>query len=262
MLTFFFNDTATTEIYTLSLHDALPIWVDTRVSASNKKLNINILYHLPILIVLTYTILDLYLRGPVFDKVFAGVILTSNANVVDELRLTMVYILCLGVFMSVVYMLVHYWYANKQNKVYCDDTDVNYRVNRVDKWYWSLGMLVGSFGCLLANIYLLLDLMIHDWVYYVSIFIYIFILLVSTMVSMYILFMISDKREDLLRGAKNIEYVDDDYYWRKGYYFNPDSKKLMVQNRISSTNFSFNMAKRSAKLINFFTAIQIGRAHV
>src|ERR1041385_306254 len=27
-LTFFFNDTATTEIYTLSLHDALPIWID------------------------------------------------------------------------------------------------------------------------------------------------------------------------------------------------------------------------------------------
>src|SRR6266542_3553758 len=26
MLSFFFNDTATTEIYTLSLHDALPIW--------------------------------------------------------------------------------------------------------------------------------------------------------------------------------------------------------------------------------------------
>jgi len=25
-LFFFFNDTATTEIYTLSLHDALPIW--------------------------------------------------------------------------------------------------------------------------------------------------------------------------------------------------------------------------------------------
>src|SRR5690349_24303490 len=25
---FFFNDTATTEIYTLSLHDALPIWTD------------------------------------------------------------------------------------------------------------------------------------------------------------------------------------------------------------------------------------------
>src|SRR3712207_8058529 len=27
---FFFNDTATTEIYTLSLHDALPIWGEIR----------------------------------------------------------------------------------------------------------------------------------------------------------------------------------------------------------------------------------------
>src|SRR3712207_8153421 len=28
---FFFNDTATTEIYTLSLHDALPIWSSGRI---------------------------------------------------------------------------------------------------------------------------------------------------------------------------------------------------------------------------------------
>src|SRR2546422_3361693 len=28
---FFFNDTATTEIYTLSLHDALPIWPGERI---------------------------------------------------------------------------------------------------------------------------------------------------------------------------------------------------------------------------------------
>src|SRR2546430_12102531 len=37
---FFFNDTATTEIYTLSLHDALPIWWTLRVEikvATDKK---------------------------------------------------------------------------------------------------------------------------------------------------------------------------------------------------------------------------------
>src|SRR5258708_28935021 len=32
ILSFFFNDTATTEIYTLSLHDALPIWSVARHS--------------------------------------------------------------------------------------------------------------------------------------------------------------------------------------------------------------------------------------
>src|SRR3712207_9048972 len=30
---FFFNDTATTEIYTLSLHDALPIWASSVVGS-------------------------------------------------------------------------------------------------------------------------------------------------------------------------------------------------------------------------------------
>src|SRR3712207_7443863 len=36
-LLFFFNDTATTEIYTLSLHDALPISTSTRRTASRAR---------------------------------------------------------------------------------------------------------------------------------------------------------------------------------------------------------------------------------
>src|ERR1041385_9570387 len=35
---FFFNDTATTEIYTLSLHDALPIWESAAMPAWPKSL--------------------------------------------------------------------------------------------------------------------------------------------------------------------------------------------------------------------------------
>ena len=37
---FFFNDTATTEIYTLSLHDALPIWNDFSTLGFDIKLDI------------------------------------------------------------------------------------------------------------------------------------------------------------------------------------------------------------------------------
>src|SRR5436190_20278926 len=36
---FFFNDTATTEIYTLSLHDALPIWLSRGDRASPHSLS-------------------------------------------------------------------------------------------------------------------------------------------------------------------------------------------------------------------------------
>src|SRR5256886_17165110 len=34
---FFFNDTATTEIYTLSLHDALPIWLSDAPTRVNNR---------------------------------------------------------------------------------------------------------------------------------------------------------------------------------------------------------------------------------
>src|SRR3712207_8303973 len=37
MCSFFFNDTATTEIYTLSLHDALPIWAERRRGAHAER---------------------------------------------------------------------------------------------------------------------------------------------------------------------------------------------------------------------------------
>src|SRR5256885_16639012 len=34
---FFFNDTATTEIYTLSLHDALPIWLYDNIAPQHSR---------------------------------------------------------------------------------------------------------------------------------------------------------------------------------------------------------------------------------
>src|SRR3712207_8548098 len=39
LFVFFFNDTATTEIYTLSLHDALPISEDGRVEPAPRRLD-------------------------------------------------------------------------------------------------------------------------------------------------------------------------------------------------------------------------------
>src|SRR2546426_8488196 len=40
---FFFNDTATTEIYTLSLHDALPIWFErARAKRRNSRNDIRV----------------------------------------------------------------------------------------------------------------------------------------------------------------------------------------------------------------------------
>src|SRR3712207_6950870 len=58
MYFFFFNDTATTEIYTLSLHDALPIW---------PPLVLRALFHeMPVTVVLNHlrSLLDVSNNGP------------------------------------------------------------------------------------------------------------------------------------------------------------------------------------------------------
>src|ERR1017187_10248382 len=39
-LLLFINDTATTEIYTLSLHDALPIWVGHQLGVGQRRLDV------------------------------------------------------------------------------------------------------------------------------------------------------------------------------------------------------------------------------
>src|SRR5260221_9475195 len=44
---FFFNDTATTEIYTLSLHDALPISWPTKVSPCTRRMELGPVVKLP-----------------------------------------------------------------------------------------------------------------------------------------------------------------------------------------------------------------------
>src|SRR3712207_7297431 len=40
-MSFFFNDTATTEIYTLSLHDALPIWSGERLVGLERDVEVD-----------------------------------------------------------------------------------------------------------------------------------------------------------------------------------------------------------------------------
>ena len=50
---------------------------------------------------------------------------------------------------------------------------------------------------------------------------------------------------------------DDDEYWKNGWYNNPDDSHFLVQDRISTTNYSMNMAKPAAKIIAILTAVSI-----
>lgn len=53
----------------------------------------------------------------------------------------------------------------------------------------------------------------------------------------------------MLGTEEPLSYVDDDIYWKNGWYNNPKDKRWMVPNRMCSSNYSFNMGKPTARYL-------------
>ena len=67
------------------------------------------------------------------------------------------------------------------------------------------------------------------------------------------------KKRELLAADEQPVDVDDDEYWKTGWYENPQDPHLLVQNRLCDTNYTFNMARPAARWINIgITLVLVG----
>ena len=69
-------------------------------------------------------------------------------------------------------------------------------------------------------------------------------------------FYIKKKRNRILQNNETLHYVDDDIYWKNGWYSNPNDKRLIVQDWACSFNYTTNMARPAGK-ISFAAGIVI-----
>lgn len=53
-------------------------------------------------------------------------------------------------------------------------------------------------------------------------------------------------------------YVDDDYFWRNGWYDNPNDPRVLVQNRYSSMNYTFNFGRPIGKVLTYGICLAVG----
>ena len=56
------------------------------------------------------------------------------------------------------------------------------------------------------------------------------------------------KKEKMLEKNEEPLYIDDDVYWKNGWYYNPSDKRFFVQDWACSWNYTTNMAKTGAKI--------------
>lgn len=63
-----------------------------------------------------------------------------------------------------------------------------------------------------------------------------------------LIFRMYKKKNEFLNADNTPVYVDDDEYWKTGFYYNPNDRHMLVADRMQSGNYSFNYATAGAKI--------------
>lgn len=187
-----------------------------------------------------------------------------------------------SVLISLTSMIFHIYVNRHEHSVYSEDTQINQTVSKTMKIYKGLAMLLLSTINAVAWIYVAIDTLIHcissvneSMAYSFSailhsrnalsnitlctsaFYIYIFIQTLAVIGLFVPLIMAQNRKHELLATDTQPLYVDDDEYWKTGYYYNPSDSHVLVQNRLQSGNYTFNYATRGATIFTGLTFIII-----
>lgn len=157
---------------------------------------------------------------------------------------------------------LHLWFVHRKNVVYSEDSSVNMGMNRMEKRTWSGIMLSANYLNLASFAYLAIKILINKWLYAMDYGVYIILQMVPVIVIFAGVIYMQRKRKEVLSMDTKPLLVDDDEYWKNGWYSNPNDTHTWVQDRMCSTNYSMNMAKPAAKVITvamvaFITIIMV-----
>lgn len=147
-------------------------------------------------------------------------------------------------------------YCERAIPVYSEDVKMNLAVNRLQKNVWSWSLIAGSLfntGAYLWVTYFMDEKM---WIGSEVYIVYIILESVPIFIFMSGVFYIKKKRNRILQNNETLHYVDDDIYWKNGWYSNPNDKRLIVQDWACSFNYTTNMARPAGK-ISFAAGIVI-----
>lgn len=149
--------------------------------------------------------------------------------------------------------------VEKRNVVYSLNSKVNIAVNGLMKRTWARAFLGADGWNCAAWLYLALRCSQAgcpgkgDW------FVYALLQLAAAFAVLLPWGSAIQNRRELLAADDQPVEVDDDEYWKTGWYENPQDPRLLVQNRCCDTNYTFNMARPAARWINMgITLLLVG----
>ena len=208
------------------------VCVDTALAALSKKMAFSWKWHLPA----------------------AAVILLSglwflNGNGQGDLDGTEWILFAASMGVTMVFGGFHLWVIKRQNIVYSGNTEVNFAVNRAVKRAWSGGLIAAGYINVVSWIFLEVRLLSRQWLSGMDYAVYGGIQLLAAMAFLLPVLCIHRTKQKILAQDAQPITIDDDEFWKNGWYNNPYDTRLMVPDRMCGMNYSFNMAKPASWLI-------------
>lgn len=209
--------------------------VDTRDSASDGRPSLPVWWHLP---------------GAVAGTALS--ILASVWGLVQEETALWIFIVIFA-SMEVIFILLHIGTNRVRSEAYSSDTKINMQVNQLEKRIYSVIWLASSYINVVSLAVILYSAYREKWIFGWGLIGYI---VLQTLVGLFILsgiFYLGYKKKEILDQDTKPLYVDDDIYWKNGWYSNPNDKRMWVQDRFCDANYTTNMASKGGKIITFGT---------
>ena len=142
---------------------------------------------------------------------------------------------------EIIYEQLYKWIENE---------DINLTINQLWKRSWSIGLLVAGIINAISWLYFGVRIVGNEWIEGIDFTIYIILQLISAFIILVAILVIQKRKRELLTMDTAPVYVDDDEYWKNGWYNNPNDKRIMVQDRMSTANFTFNLGNPIGKVLN------------
>lgn len=150
--------------------------------------------------------------------------------------------------MGFCFFILHRIILKIKNKVYSENSDINIRLNRIQKNTWSWILMGSGIVNVLSYLVAVQFMPVQDGKESVWYIIYIISLSIPVLFIIAGYCYIAKEKEKVLSCDNEPVYIDDDVYWKNGWYSNPHDTRLLVQDWTCSWNYSMNMAKPAGKI--------------
>lgn len=209
------------------------ITIDTKLSIAKSKMAVSPLYFLIPVLIAVLPLLNENLRNLLAEDLqMAWIILGTIA------------------LTKVLYIFMYYLFVKQRSVVYSENSEINIACNRVSKRGFSILFIAASTLDSIGYLAVFWDLISFQYISFLSVIVLIAMQFGIVAILFITLIQIKKKRDEIKTMDNSVIVVDEDEYWEKGYYYNPIDRRLFVPSRGGGMNIGFNMAKKSARIIN------------